>query len=48
MYWELKLDAELPQKSEVWPIVQYSEELFDKSEFKELMGINEDLPANLS
>ena len=46
-YWELKLDAELPQKSEVWPIVKYSEELFDKSEFKELMGINEDLPPNL-
>ena len=46
-YWELKLDAELPQKSEVWPIVKYSDELFDKSEFKELMGINEDLPPNL-
>ena len=46
-YWELKLDAELPQKSEVWPIVDYNLELFDKSEFKKLMGINTDLPANL-
>lgn len=46
-YWEQKLDAELPQKSEVWPIVDYNLELFDKSEFKELMGINTDLPANL-
>ena len=46
-YWELKLDAELPQKSEVWPIVNKDDELFDKSEFKELMGINEDLPASL-
>tara|TARA_R100000406_G_scaffold95954_2_gene91918 strand:+ start:1549 stop:2142 length:594 start_codon:yes stop_codon:yes gene_type:complete len=46
-YWEKKLDAELPQKSEVWPIVNKDDELFDKSEFKELMGINEDLPLNL-
>ncbi|QDP52819.1 MAG: hypothetical protein Unbinned838contig1000_70 [Prokaryotic dsDNA virus sp.] len=46
-YWELKLDAELPQKSEVWPIMNIDDELFDKSEFKELMGINEDLPLNL-
>ena len=47
VYWEKKLDAELLENQEVWPIVNKDEELFDKSEFKELMEINEDLPINL-
>tara|TARA_R110001606_G_scaffold365323_2_gene520132 strand:+ start:3356 stop:3952 length:597 start_codon:yes stop_codon:yes gene_type:complete len=46
-YWEKRLNAELPLESEVWPIVEYDKELFNKSDFKELMGINVDLPANL-
>ena len=47
VYWEKRLDAELLENQEVWPIVNKDEELFDKSEFKELMEINEDLPINL-
>ena len=45
-YWETKLDAILPIDSEVWPIVEYDKEIFDKSEFKELMSIS-DLPLSL-
>tara|TARA_R110002020_G_scaffold235_11_gene1324 strand:- start:16361 stop:16948 length:588 start_codon:yes stop_codon:yes gene_type:complete len=46
-YWEEKLDAQLPENSEVWPIVIYDNELFDRVKFKKQMGINTDLPANL-
>ena len=46
-YWENRLDAVLPIESELWPIIKYDDELFDKSEFKELIGMNVDLPANL-
>jgi len=46
-YWEEKLDAQLPENSEVWAIVSYDEELFDRVKFKKQMGINTDLPANL-
>jgi|TARA_R110002020_G_scaffold292835_2_gene508252 hypothetical protein len=46
-YWEGRLDAQLPENSEVWPIVNYDEELFDRVKFKKQMGINTDLPANL-
>ena len=45
-YWEHKLDAILPTDSEVWPIIEYDKELFDRSEFKELMSIS-DLPLSL-
>ena len=45
-YWEHKLDAILPPESEVWPIVEHDKELFDRSEFKELMGIT-NLPLSL-
>ena len=45
-YWEEKLDAVLPPESEVWPIVERDKELFDRSEFKELMGIT-NLPLSL-
>ena len=47
IYWEEKLHAQLPENSEVWPIVSYREELFDRVKFKKQMGINTDLPANL-
>ncbi len=46
-YWEGRLDAQLPENSEVWPIVNYDEELFDRVKFKKQMRINTDLPANL-
>lgn len=46
-YWEKKLDAVLPEKSEVWPIVNQDEELFDQDQFKKMMSINTNLPSNL-
>lgn len=45
-YWEKKLDAQLPEESEVWPIMSYDEELFDREQFKKQMSIS-DLPLNL-
>jgi len=47
-YWEGKLDAQLPDNSEVWPIVSYNQELFDRVKFKKQMGINTDLPISLT
>ena len=46
-YWEERLDAQLPENSEVWPVINYDEELFDRVKFKKQMGIT-DLPASLA
>jgi len=43
---ENKLNAVLPPDSEVWSIIEYDKELFDREEFKELMSIS-DLPLSL-
>jgi len=45
-YWEQKLNAVLPKKSEVWSKVSRDDELFDRDQFKKLMSIS-DLPSNL-
>ena len=36
-----------PENSEVWPVINYDEELFDRVKFKKQMGIT-DLPASLA
>ena len=43
---ENKLNAVLPPDSEVWSIMEYDKELFDREEFKELMSIP-NLPLSL-
>ena len=38
-YWENKIGTQLSADDEVWPIVNRSDEIFDKNEFKKLMNI---------
>jgi hypothetical protein len=40
-YWENKIQSPLPNNSEVWPILERKDELFDKRDFKKLMNVVE-------
>ena len=40
-YWEDKIQIPLPNNSEVWPIMEKKDELFDKRDFKKLMNVVE-------
>jgi len=39
LYWEEKLNVELSNDDEVWPILNVNDEFFDRNKFKKLMNI---------